>query len=173
MYCLALSLDSSSNKNLFQIGSYICNYQKTSLLIEKFHLTLICLEKNEECDSFISDIKEDSFALKKIIPMRWEVLEGKMTDFDYLVLEVFLPKQILSNLNDVRKKYIHNKYFDLKPHISVVKGPKGSFSKELVQHLNEKYAMIPTCCAKELLHFENFIVVKKTDLDTLTEPNPK
>lgn len=167
MHCLALSLDSPSNQTLFKLGSYICSQQKTSFLIEKFHLTLICVDEDKNCSDFIKDIRDEKFVFSRITPIKWTVLEGRNTDFDYLAIEVYLPKKILNNINLIRKKYINKSYYDLRPHISVAKGPKGSFSKEFIKHINEKFSLISYFYAKELIHFTNFEIVKKTALKEL------
>jgi hypothetical protein len=168
MHCLAISLDSDSNKVLFEIGQFLCKKLNTSLIIENFHLTLICANGAMECSSFIKEFKEEEFIFKRIYPIKWVILEGKTTDYDYLALEVFIPKKIVNSINNLRNKLCQNTNYEYKPHISIIKAAKGTLPLEIIGTLNEQFPSVQELSSKNLVQFNhNFEIIKSDCLSQL------
>lgn len=173
MHCLAITLDVKTNTLLNKIGKEIFTFQKLSMMIEKFHLTLLCVEDIKGCEIFINEYQENNFIFSRMKPMKWTVLEGKNTNFDYLTVEVLVPARIKKEIIRLRQKIDPNtsNHLDLKPHISVMRAPKGSFSGDLIDLLNKKYSHLPAFKTKDMLLFSNeFELVKKT---RISEIKPK
>lgn len=164
MHCLAISLDSDSNKILFEVGQKLSQRLHTSFIIENFHLTLLCANGGMECKNFIDEFKKEKFTFRHIYPLRWVVLEGKTTDFDYLVLEVYLPKKILNTINELRLKLCGQTTYEYKPHVSVIKAPKGALTPEIIQYLNTEYPNIKTLVSKNLIEFNHEYQIIKCSL---------
>lgn len=167
MHCLAVSLDSRSNTLLHKIGKEVYAFQRMSMMIQKFHLTLFCVEDIIDCEKFLQEFQENKFLFEKMKPITWLVLEGKNTDYDYLAIEVSLPPKIKKEIIRLREKNDHDKlnHFELKPHISIVKAPKGSFPTELIDLLNKKYQQLPSFKTQDMLLFsKDFKIIKKTKL---------
>lgn len=167
MHCLAVSLDSKSNTLLHKIGKEIYAYQRMSMMIQKFHLTLFCVEDITDCENFLQEFQENKFLFEKMRPVNWLILEGKNTDYDYLAIEVTIPPKVKKEIIRLREKNDSDKlnHFDLKPHISIVRAPKGTFPPELVELLNKKYRHLPSFKTQDVLLFsKDFKIVKKTRL---------
>jgi hypothetical protein len=165
MECVALTLDSSSNSSLIDIGAFISNYNKTCLMIEKFHLTLMCSQSHDDCLELFNYFKESKDILKNLKPKRWIVMNGGNTDWQYLAIEIDLPKKFLEKINSLRKRLLNDKYFELLPHISVAQGEKGVFSANLLQELNKTFPKIPYLKIKNIVRFNSqHQIVRKISL---------
>lgn len=165
MECVALTLDSPSNSSLIDIGAFISNYNKTCLMIEKFHLTLMCSQSHEDCLELFNYFKESKDILKNLKPKRWIVLTGGNTDWQYLAIEIDLPKKFKDKIDSLRKKLLNEHYMELLPHISVAQGEKGVFSANLLKELNNMFPKIPCLKTKNIVRFNNkHQIVRKISL---------
>lgn len=174
MHCLAITLNKKSNEILHRIGKEIFNYQNSSLVIEKFHLTLFCVDNITQCATFLRAYQEKNFLFSRMKPLKFTVLPGTTTDYDYLVVEVSIPNKIKNSIIELRRKINPQTCaFDLKPHVSIARGPKGSFSTELVELINKKYHYLAALSVKELLLFsKDFELIKKTTLSEIKAKTP-
>lgn len=172
MHCLAISLDSNSNKTLFEVGQFLCTELKASLIIENFHLTLICVKGSFECSAFMNEFKQEKFIFKRIYPMKWVILEGKNTNYDYIALEVFIPKKIVQAINKLRNQLCDKAAidFEYKPHISIVKAEKGTLNQDILDTLNQKYPRMNDLSSKNLVQFNhNFEIIQSASLELLLQ----
>lgn len=169
MHCLAYSLDSNSNKELFKIGTYLSKELDSSIIIENFHMTLICVQGGPECQQFINEYKKDTFIFRNIYPLEWKIFEGKLTDYDYLVLKVLIPKKIEQSLLKLRKELSgDHSILDFKPHISVIKIEKGKLKPDIIQKLNNEFKIIPTLKTKDLVQFDhNQNIVESINVESI------
>ena len=129
MYCIALSLKGSSNKECFEIAQKTIEKNNFSI-IEKFHMTLMLTEE-EPSEVLIQEIVAVINNHKANKVSCWKILDGQSTEFKYLTIE--LSESKLTNAIDIlRKKYMKNSYFKMVPHISLVKTVQEMSMKDLV-----------------------------------------
>lgn len=107
-------------------------------------------------------------------PIKFSVLPGTTTDYDYLVVEVDIPNKIKKSIIELRKDICpQNILLDLKPHVSIAKGPKGGFSSELIDLINKKYNYLSSFSVKELLLFsKDFELINKTRVSEIKAKTP-
>ena len=134
MYCLALELDTKTNRILFNEAQKFVKENKF-YMINKFHFTLITLD-NYPKENQINEVLNLGF--DDIYFGNMKELEGRNTAMNYLAINLILTKDMVKKIERYRKKYMEEDYFPLIPHISLLQ-TEDEFIQSDIEELDRSF----------------------------------